>query len=176
MPKCRRFCGETQGAANSRELIRNARTPAMIRREDNKSPCASPTQQQRQNIGDRQRGWNSGENLTGFSTSGSHEKERPRLWPSQRRPGHKELGGNWWLQRRAGSRRHFHLELPIQKPPATYERQSNKTTNLVIDDNKDIHEDFRKILTPRKPRWATWPSRAVLFDEEAPQLACRVSD
>jgi signal transduction histidine kinase len=42
---------------------------------------------------------------------------------------------------------------------------------LVIDDNKDIHEDFRKILTPRKAAVGNLAeAEAVLFDEEAPQV------
>jgi signal transduction histidine kinase len=42
---------------------------------------------------------------------------------------------------------------------------------LVIDDNKDIHEDFRKILTPRKAAVGDLAkAEAVLFEDEAPQV------
>ena len=42
---------------------------------------------------------------------------------------------------------------------------------LVIDDNRDIHEDFRKILTPRKAAVGDLAkAEAVLFEDEAPQV------
>jgi two-component system sensor histidine kinase/response regulator len=40
---------------------------------------------------------------------------------------------------------------------------------LIIDDNADIHEDFRKILAPPKDSDTINQARAALFDEASPQ-------
>src|ERR1035441_4574850 len=43
---------------------------------------------------------------------------------------------------------------------------------LVIDDNKDIHEDFRKILIRRKAAvGGLAEAEAALFEDETPQVA-----
>jgi signal transduction histidine kinase len=49
---------------------------------------------------------------------------------------------------------------------------NNNHRILVIDDNKDIHEDFRKILSRRKKDAVSnlAQAEAVLFDEESPQV------
>jgi signal transduction histidine kinase len=49
---------------------------------------------------------------------------------------------------------------------------NNNHRILVIDDNKDIHEDFRKILSRRKKDAvaALAEAEAVLFEEEAPNV------
>ena len=47
---------------------------------------------------------------------------------------------------------------------------NNNHRILVIDDNKDIHEDFRKILSRQKKAAVgdLTEAEAVLFDEESP--------
>ena len=77
----------------------------------------------------RQRGWNSrGKHDPDFQPRVHHQKERPRLWPAQRRPGRQRTGReSWWPSakgRIAAPRSPWSCPSKNQRP--RHERQSQQ--------------------------------------------------
>ena len=119
----------------------------------------------------RQRRWHSrGKHDPGFQPWIHHQKKRPWFRPSQRRLGRQRNGRKpGCFQRRIGSGSHVHAwNCPSSTKPTTTVMIVNPNNNhriLVIDDNKAIHEDFRKILArPKATLDSMDEAEAVLFE------------